>query len=152
MIGASKVLTKASLRPVISMASKLRGPFLPQTLLLIFFAVDVAWAQTEAVLYSFTGGADGGVPYGSVTMDAAGNLYGTTSQYGGTCAFPSVGCGTVFELTHTQDEMGEHWAYNVIYTFQGGDDGYFPASTLVLDSSGNLYGTTANGGIGRWPF
>jgi len=48
----------------------------------------------ETVLYSFTGGTDGGQPASGVVRDSAGNLYGTTSNYGGTCM-----CGTVFELT-----------------------------------------------------
>ena len=54
---------------------------------------NVAWAQTEKVIYSFTGGTDGGEPEGGVIVDAEGNLYGTT-QSGG-----AGGAGTVFELT-----------------------------------------------------
>jgi len=100
-------------------------------------------AQTETVLYSFTGGSDGGVPYSGLVMDTEGNLYGTAQQYGNnSCAYSSSGCGTVFELQRTS----AGWNYEVLYNFQGGSDGWQPASVLTLDSKGNLYGTTQFGG------
>jgi hypothetical protein len=107
--------------------------------------LGVARAQTGTVLYTFTGTDDGGVPYAGLVMDKAGNLYGTASQYGdGPCTFPVSGCGMVFELTPTK----AGWNLKILYTFQGGEDGANPYSSLVFDSSGNLYGTTAWGGIG----
>jgi hypothetical protein len=111
-------------------------------------AIDIR-AQTGSVIYTFASGADGGVPYAGLVMDRAGNLYGSASQYGdGPCAFPYTGCGTVFELTPIAGPEGEEWAYKVIYTFQGGQDGSDPSSSLIFDSCGNLYGTTVFGGTG----
>lgn len=99
----------------------------------------------EVVLYSFTGGLDGYYPAAGLTFDAAGNLYGTT-VYGGS---PSVycgsdGCGTVFELSPIP---GGAWKETVIHNFSASlFDGNNPYSGVVFDASGNLYGTTENGG------
>jgi uncharacterized repeat protein (TIGR03803 family) len=90
----------------------------------------------ESVLYSFTGGADGGEPFAGVVRDAKGNLYGTTT-YGGdlTCDAP-YGCGVVFKVDTTGTET-------VLHTFTGsGGDGGNPVAGLVRDAAGNLYGTT----------
>jgi len=95
---------------------------------------------TETVLYSFTGATDGGQPYGSLVLDAAGNLYGTTN-YGGNASC-SMGCGTVFELTPGSGA----WSESVLYSFTGGSDGREPNARLLADSAGNLYGTTMLGG------
>jgi uncharacterized repeat protein (TIGR03803 family) len=98
---------------------------------------------TEKILYSFPDnyGADGSNPaYGSLIFDAAGNLYGTASYGGGA----SPGGGTVFELTPA---AGGSWAYTVLHTFNdNGTDGLNPGSGVILDASGNLYGTTSGGG------
>jgi uncharacterized repeat protein (TIGR03803 family) len=97
---------------------------------------------TETVLYSFLAGGDGKNPYGSVVMDAKGNLYGTTAAggTGGVCA--GDGCGTVFKLTRS----GKNWNESIVYNFQGGKDGWDPGGGLIFDPKGNLYGTTADGG------
>ena len=97
---------------------------------------------TETVLYSFTGDGDGKNPYGGVTLDAAGNLYGTTvaGGTGGTCS--GDGCGTVFKLT----KSGSTWNQSVLYSFTGGKDGFGPGGGVVFDKKGNLYGTTPDGG------
>jgi uncharacterized repeat protein (TIGR03803 family) len=95
------------------------------------FKLDTAGAET--VLYSFTGGKDGGFPYGSLLMDSAGNLYGTTSGGG------AFGAGTVFKLDTSGTET-------VLYTFTGNRDGSQPMAGLLMDSDGNLYGTTPYGG------
>ena len=89
----------------------------------------------ETVLYSFTGKpTDGADPMAGLVLDAAGNLYGTTSQ-GGT----SSNFGTVFKLGTTGKET-------VLYSFTGGpSDGADPMAGLVLDAAGNLYGTTSQG-------
>jgi len=95
---------------------------------------------THTVLYSFTGGSDGGEPYKGVTLDAQGNLYGTTvTGGGGSC---EGGCGVVFKLTNS----GGTWTQTVIHTFSGGNDGSGPGSGLTLDPHGNLYGMTPTGG------
>lgn len=97
----------------------------------------------EKVLYRFTGGAGGAVPSSGLVMDTAGNLYGTTAQGGDLGQCDGSGCGTVFELTR----LGHgKWEEHVLYSFQGGVDGYDPNGNLVFDSAGNLYGTTSWGG------
>ena len=95
------------------------------------------WVHT--VLYSFTGSADGGEPYKGVTLDAAGNLYGTAVTGGsGSC---EGGCGVVYKLTNS----GGTWTQTVIHAFTG-DDGSGPGSRVTLDSRGNVYGMTPTGG------
>jgi uncharacterized repeat protein (TIGR03803 family) len=99
---------------------------------------------TFTLLYTFQGGNDGDQPWAGVTMDTKGNLYGTTAfGGGGSCSFSGnpPGCGTVFEITPKGEEK-------VLYAFKGGADGAEPYSNLVVDSSGNFYGTTSYGGTG----
>ena len=108
-----------------------------------------SWNQT--LLYGFTGGSDGGNPYGGVVFDKAGNLYGTTfsgGQKGGQVCGDGAGstCGVVYELT----KSGSIWTETVLHTFTGGADGSNPGNGLVLDGAGNLYGTTTTGGSGLY--
>jgi uncharacterized repeat protein (TIGR03803 family) len=98
----------------------------------------LARAQTESVLHTFCSQgscADGALPYGNLVMDAAGNIYGTTT-YGGThdCGYPFLGCGVAFELTLGAVET-------VRKDFNWGYDS-FPVGSLILDAKGNLYGAT----------
>jgi uncharacterized repeat protein (TIGR03803 family) len=112
-------------------------------LLLSCTAAPAAFAQTFTLLYSFTGGTDGGNPSDGLVLDSAGNLYGTTG-YGGTgnCTQNGLsGCGTVFKVTNQGTET-------VLYSFQGSPDGEYPWSGVVLDGRGDLFGTTVNGGLG----
>ena len=89
--------------------------------------------------YSFKGGTDGAGPTASLIQDPAGNLYGTTSQ-GGNTDCGGVGCGTVFRVDTRNHET-------VLHVFTGGtSDGATPHGRLVMDESGNLYGTTSAGG------
>ncbi|MGA2904887.1 MAG: choice-of-anchor tandem repeat GloVer-containing protein [Candidatus Korobacteraceae bacterium] len=143
-------------------------------------------AQTFTVLHNFTGGADGGYPYAGVTMDRAGNLYGTTyygtvykmthtgvswtlatlgdvgetwagvtigpngSLYGTTYDGGAYGNGSVFNLRpplHACSNVLCSWTETVLYSFQGGTDGANPASGVIFDQAGNIYGTTAYGGL-----
>ena len=95
---------------------------------------------TETVLYSFTGGADGRLPFAGLTRDTAGNFYGTTLAGGdesSACEQPT--CGVVFRLIPTGTET-------VLHTFTGGADGGSPQAGLTRDTAGNLHGTTFNGG------
>jgi uncharacterized repeat protein (TIGR03803 family) len=99
---------------------------------------STGWEQT--VLYSFTGGADGGEPYKGVTIDRHGNLYGTAVTGGsGGC---EGGCGVVYKLTHSNGT----WNQTVIYAFTGADDGSGPGARVTVDRSGNVYGMTPTGG------
>ena len=108
---------------------------------------DGGW--TEKVLHSFSG-TDGAFPLGSLISDAAGNLYGTTEGGGETtssssgCANPGGpnGCGVVFELSA---EAGREWTEKVLYTPNDADFA-IPGASLILDTAGNLYGTTSNSG------
>jgi uncharacterized repeat protein (TIGR03803 family) len=95
----------------------------------------------ESVLHTFTGGSDGGNPEDSLTFDAAGNLYGTADVGGVSCG-QAYGCGVAFELSPGSNG----WTETVLHSFQGGVDGYYPIAALVLDKHGHLYSTTVNGG------
>ncbi|HXM20668.1 MAG TPA: choice-of-anchor tandem repeat GloVer-containing protein [Terriglobales bacterium] len=114
---------------------------------------NLTWAGSKyKVLYSFTGGEDGGGVHAGVAFDDKGNLYGTTSGGG------AQGEGTAFELT--RNARGK-WSEAVLYSFCSQprcSDGASPHSTPVFDANGNLYGTT-NGtsfelspGQGGWNF
>jgi uncharacterized repeat protein (TIGR03803 family) len=96
---------------------------------------------TETTLYNFTGNADGGSPYATVTFDSAGNLYGTAQQ-GGTAATPG---GVVFELSPPASPGGS-WTQQTLYSFGNVGDGSGPYTGVLFDALGNLYGTTYNGG------
>lgn len=106
-------------------------------------AVNCA-APALSTLHSFVGGAsDGATPLDSLISDASGNLYGTTYSGG------SSNSGTVFKLA--PDGSGGY-TESVLYNFAGGASGGSPNSTLVLDASGNLYGTTSDYQYGMgWP-
>jgi uncharacterized repeat protein (TIGR03803 family) len=93
---------------------------------------------TEQPIYAFAGSPDGANPYGGLVFDNAGNLYGTTTQ-GGTSGF-----GMVFELSPADGG----WTESVLYNFQGANDGDYPTAGLIVDQSGNLYGSTSDGGTG----
>lgn len=102
------------------------------------FSSGASPAGKEKVIYSFTGGADGGQPLSDLIIDGAGNLYGTTSRGGTGAACGNTGCGTVFELKRTKDG----WHEQVLYNFTGKSDGGIPQTGLIFDGAGNLYGTT----------
>jgi len=103
-------------------------------LVFVFVAITTqsAQAQTFTSIYRFTG-SSGDEPFAGLVQDAEGNLYGTTELGGG------ANLGVVFKI----DTAG---AETVLHDFEGGADGQYPYAALVLDKSGNLYGTTSEGG------
>ena len=104
-------------------------------------AARTVWQET--VLYRFDGGVDGKNPWETLTLDAQGNLYGTT-LYGG--AGPCYdGCGTVFRLSPGAS-AAEPWTKTTLLLFNGQDGGGAPQGKLLLGTSGALYGTTYKGG------
>jgi uncharacterized repeat protein (TIGR03803 family) len=96
----------------------------------VVFKLDTA--NNETVLHAFSG-PDGATPYGGLVLDGSGNLYGTTSAGG------SSGLGTVFKIDTSGTET-------VLHSFAGNGDGASPYAGLVMDNSGNLFGTTEGGG------
>jgi hypothetical protein len=118
---------------------------------------------TYTVLFDFCNPSTGVCPYpygpasgGALSLDASGNLYGTT-MYGGVnsaCNSDDGGCGSVFELSPPTGG-GSSWTATVLYSFcslANCADGEYPYAGVVPDSQGNFYGTTANGGAnpGCW--
>ncbi len=94
---------------------------------------------TKKILYSFSGGNDGGQPVGALVFDKAGNLYGTTPLDG------LYGQGVVFQLKPNTDGT---WTEAVLHAFVSltTSDGQGPGGSLAIDSAGNLYGLTVQGG------
>ena len=92
---------------------------------------------TFDTLYDFSGSRTAfQPPYGPLTMDATGDLYGTWVNAG------AHGLGSVFKLTPGNGG----WTYTSLHDFTGGADGSYPISGVVRDASGNLYGGTLEGG------
>ena len=92
-----------------------------------------AQAQTFTKIHDFTG-SDGKLPVGTLTMDAAGNLYGTTSSGG------INENGTVFKMTR----HGSNWILTTLYKFTGGSDGWAPCGGVTIGPDGALYGSTSD--------
>jgi|HubBroStandDraft_1064217.scaffolds.fasta_scaffold30727_2 uncharacterized repeat protein (TIGR03803 family) len=106
------------------------------------FKVDTTGKRT--LLHSFTDQGTGLFPEASLILDAAGNLYGTTTQGGGTEWCGGRGCGVVFKLDTSGSET-------VLHRFTGGTaDGCNPFGGLVQDEAGNLYGTTVQCGFSNY--
>jgi uncharacterized repeat protein (TIGR03803 family) len=96
-----------------------------------------AWSET--ILYAFTGGADGALPYCTLVSDSTGNLYGTTA-YGGI-----TNSGTAFKLSPPSTGKS-FWIETTIYSFPGGPDSQSPMAGVVFAPDGTLYGTSSIGG------
>lgn len=96
--------------------------------------------RTETILHSFgAGSTDGIFPLGGLIMDSGGNLYGATNDGGSSGQY-----GTVYEISTTGTET-------ILHNFiDNGVDGLYPQGSLILDSSGNLYGATSAGGTGSF--
>jgi hypothetical protein len=103
---------------------------------------------TESILYSFQSGKDGYFPWGDLTFDGKGNLYGVTDFGGGkgnTCNVYYEYCGTIFKLSPPKQKDGK-WTEKVLHSFAGGTDGANPNGGLILDKNGVIYATTQTGG------
>jgi uncharacterized repeat protein (TIGR03803 family) len=113
------------------------APLVPLFALMLLFTlispVPTAQGQTLTVLHTFTGGTDGFQPYSGVTLDQAGNLYGTTTEYYD---------GTVFQIKHRNGG----WIFSTLVQFGNGE--WMPQGRLVFGPGGVLYGTTYRGGNG----
>ena len=110
-------------------------------LMLIVFTGPPAQAQVFTTLHAFTGGGDGSAPYAGLSMDRAGNLYGTASSGGHSGGACGSGCGSVFKM----ERNGPSWLLVPLYAFSG-PDGATPQARVIIGSNGNLYGTTTYGG------
>jgi len=108
---------------------------------LLILAAAPSHAQTWTTLHTFTGGADGAYPYAGLTMDRAGNFYGTATSGGNLNTCNGNGCGVVFKLEH----KGSGWLYSVLYAFSG-PDGSTPEARVIFGRDGSLYGATNAGG------
>jgi hypothetical protein len=101
---------------------------------------EISSGGVESILHRFTGGSDGAYPTGNLATDSAGNIYFTTSSGGSDtdCGFGPYGCGVLFKFAGG--------AMTVLHGFSGGSDGAYPVGSLLVDTSGNVFGTTAGGG------
>jgi uncharacterized repeat protein (TIGR03803 family) len=98
------------------------------------------WRFTR--LYSFSG-ADGSGPDSPPALASNGSVYGTTNYGGG------GGVGVLFGLTSSGEVLPavfSNWTESLLYSFTGGSDGARPGGSLVIDGSGNIYGTAYGGG------
>ena len=102
-------------------------------------STETPWRQT--VIHTFQG-SDGFQPQGDLTVDQAGNIYGTTIVGGGSSSC-SGGCGVVYELSRS----GGGFTESVLYSFQNNGDGFDAYGGVVFDNSGNLLGVVQNGGL-----
>jgi hypothetical protein len=120
-------------------------------LALVIFASTLSAAEwKEKVLYSFQGGTDGSTPAGGLVFDAAGNLYGATTDGGASNCRGPFQCGTLYQL-RPPAKQGDPWTETVLHVFKGsdGNDGASPFGGLIMDAAGNLYGTTGYDGSGN---
>ncbi len=134
-------MTKPTQFPASALRSSPRASAFARALVvaLAMVAMPSAHAQTYHILHSFTGAGDGGYPQAGVTIDRAGNLYGTTASGG-----PYQYNGTVYELK----PHNGNWTLDTLYNFGSGgrDDGAVPYAGVVFGPDGSLYGTTSGGG------
>ncbi len=117
------------------------------TLALAIIATPTAQAQTFNLLYTFTGGADGGGPQPGLTMDGAGNFYGANGSVG-LLASSDCRIGSVYHFWNANSG----WVLNPLYDFQGPPDGCIPSGRVALAQDGTLYGVTNQGGNGSCQF
>ena len=105
-------------------------------------------SQSFITLWQFSGGSDGAYPEAGLVVGSGGAMYGSTGFGGNGCV---GGCGTMFRLTppvtppRTIKQAG--WTVTILHSFNG-NDGEEPTGDLAVDGSGNVYGSTRQGGPG----
>ena len=131
--------------PILSCNLRVVNLVLASACALILIAHPVQ-AQTFSVLHGFTGQQDGGKPDAGVALDAAGNLYGTTTFGGDIHLYgcENIGCGTVFKMTH----RNSGWVLTPLHAFTDMGDGAAPDAPVSFGPGGLLYGSTGLGGNG----
>jgi uncharacterized repeat protein (TIGR03803 family) len=130
-------MTRGARYQIRGLGANLRMPaFVLALAIVLAMAARAAQAQTYSVLHTFYRSSDSGFPYAGLTMDKAGNLYGT--------AYASFTCGVnecygiVFKLSN----KGAGWIFTPLYAFTGGADGSYPIGGVTIGPDGALYGTT----------
>jgi uncharacterized repeat protein (TIGR03803 family) len=88
--------------------------------------------------------SDGAGPWGTPVLGAKGNLYGTTQVGGNLTCNKTAGCGTVFKMSPSSSG----WTFTMLHAFTNSPDGFHPYGAVTLDASGNIFGTTVEGGLG----
>jgi hypothetical protein len=116
---------------------------------IVYVLVPSGAPYTERILHSFDS-SDGAGPTGGLIADSANNLYGTTDAGGSSVNCGLGGCGTVFQLSPPATVAGA-WTLATLYSFTRGRDGANPLGTLWRSQTGDLYGTTNNGGLASGP-
>jgi uncharacterized repeat protein (TIGR03803 family) len=122
------------------MSTSARRPgFFVLPLIAIMLLASAAQAQSYNVIHFFAATGDGDLPSDTPTLDAAGNVYGTTQD-------GYFQCGNVFKYSPQNDGS---WVETVLTTFDcSGADGAIPYGNVIFDKTGNLYGTTETAGSG----
>jgi uncharacterized repeat protein (TIGR03803 family) len=124
----------------------MRAAFQAGAAILVAGAAQAAPVKIIPPIFSFTNPLQGAEPMGGLTVDAAGNIYGTTLIGGATCSFNgSAGCGAVYQLS-PPGQQGGAWTQSVLHSFVHYAGGAEPAGAVIRDDAGNLYGTTVYGG------
>ncbi len=118
---------------------RLRASLSISSLLLLTVAIPLSHAQTFTIIHNFTDGVDGGSPYAGLTIDRAGNLYGTNAVAG------LHDGGSVFKMKN----IGSGWALTPLWNFTWNGDGARPEARVVLGNDGVPYGTATAGGAGH---
>ncbi|MGO9432782.1 MAG: choice-of-anchor tandem repeat GloVer-containing protein [Terracidiphilus sp.] len=105
----------------------------------ITLAAEPVQAQAYTVIHSFTDQDDGALPYAGVTLDTAGNLYGTTLE-------GAAGFGEVFKMSFVNSK----WVFTTLHLFGNQHDGEYPFAGVIRDANGAIYGTDSMGGRYNW--
>jgi len=101
------------------------------------FCRSVLCPWNETIVHTFAGGSDGTNPSSGVSFDSAGNFYGTTQMGGAGTYCGQAGCGAVYKFAPANGG----WNESIVYAFNGGADGAYPVSGVVMNAAGDFFGT-----------